>query len=348
MRSATSSMSISPSDLPLIQGTWFDGRSARACAAALRPQSADLCWLEAEAQQCEVFLTEVSVSARIGQIPRRLTFADGSYFETADNDGIDVLMAARGSSRGWVSWLERQWKVALLALLGVAGICILLVTVVLPRLATRIADAVPTSVDAQIGAGVLRTLDGRLLLPSTLSPQRQKQLQTQFAAVTADSSPGTAWQLQLRDAKSIGPNAFAFPGGTVVMTDQLANLAQNDEELLSVLAHEAGHVYRRHGLRQLVQGLGISALAMIVLGDVSSITSLAGAAPALLQASYSRDMEREADAYSRDWLNRHGIPPQRFDDLLCRLAASDTHSNAKNTADYFASHPAVSDRAHCP
>jgi hypothetical protein len=159
-------MSISPSDLPLIQGTWFDGRSARACAAALRPQSADLCWLEAEAQQREVVLIEVSVSARIGQIPRRLTFADGSYFETADNDGIDVLMAARGSSRGWVPWLERQWKVALLALLGVAGICILLVTVVLPRLATRIADAVPTSVDAQIGAGVLRTLDGRLLLPS--------------------------------------------------------------------------------------------------------------------------------------------------------------------------------------
>jgi predicted Zn-dependent protease len=83
-----------------------------------------------------------------------------------------------------------------------------------------------------------------------------------------------------------------------------------------------------------------------VFGDVTSLSKLSGAAPALLQARYSRDMEREADVYARDWLNRHSIRQQRFDDLLCRLAAK--HNDERDALnDYFASHPAVSDRAHC-
>ena len=346
MRSAISSMSTSPSEPLLIRGTWFDGHSARGIAAVLRAGPAEQCLLDMEAGQRVTALAELVVSARIGQIPRRLTLADGSYFETADNDAIDRLMADRAPVSGWVPWLERQWQVALLSLLGVAVISGLVVTVGLPWLAERIAAALPETVDKQLGKGVLGTLDEHWLLPSTLSPQRQQALQGLFAKVTANSSPGIQWQLQLRDAKSLGANAFALPGGTVVMTDPLVKLANNDEELLSVLAHEAGHVQRRHGVRQLVQGLGVSALAMVVLGDVSSITSLASAAPVLLQAGYSRDMEREADTLSRLWLTRHGIPQQRFDDLLCRLASSRLEQQDRRY-DYFASHPAVSERAHC-
>ena len=296
--------------------------------------------------QTDIDLAKARFSARIAHITRRISFANGGYFETADNDGIDQLLASLRQPRSWVQWLERQWPVALLSLVLVVGISVWTVTSGLPWLAGRIANHIPPSVDAALGGGVLQILDGQLLQPSTLSAQRQQELQQQFAAVIPQNRSDYRWQLQLRDGKSIGANAFALPGGTVVVTDQLVELARHDEELVSVMAHEVGHVLRRHGVQQLVQGVGVSALAMVVFGDVTSLSTLTGAAPALLQARYSRDMEREADVYARDWLNRHSIRQQRFDDLLCRLAAK--HNDERDALnDYFASHPAVSDRAHC-
>ena len=313
----------------------------------LRPLPQGGCRLEWDGTQTDVDLATVRFSARIAHITRRISFANGGYFETADNDGIDQLLAALRQPRSWVQWLERQWPVALLSLVLVVGISVWTVTSGLPWLAGRIANHIPPSVDATLGGGVLQILDGQLLQPSTLSARRQQELQQQFAAVIPRNRSDYRWQLQLRDGQSIGANAFALPGGTVVMTDQLVDLSRHDEELVSVMAHEAGHVLRRHGVQQLVQGVGVSALAMVVFGDVTSLSTLTGAAPALLQARYSRDMEREADVYARDWLNRHSIRQQRFDDLLCRLAAK--HNDERDALnDYFASHPAVSDRAHCP
>jgi len=313
----------------------------------LRPLPQGGCRLEWDGTQTDVDLATARFSARIAHITRRISFANGGYFETADNDGIDQLLASLRQPRSWVQWLERQWPVALLSLVLVVGISVWTVTSGLPWLAGRIANHIPPSVDANLGGGVLQILDGQLLQPSTLSARRQQELQQQFAAVIPQNRSDYRWQLQLRDGQSIGANAFALPGGTVVMTDQLVALSRHDEELVSVMAHEAGHVLRRHGVQQLVQGVGVSALAMVVFGDVTSLSTLTGAAPALLQARYSRDMEREADVYARDWLSRHAIPQQRFDDLLCRLAAK--HNDERDALnDYFASHPAVSDRAHCP
>ena len=76
------------------------------------------------------------------------------------------------------------------------------------------------------------------------------------------------------------------------MTHELVELAKTDDELVSVLAHEVGHVRGRHALRQLLQAAGVSALAVALLGDVSSISALLSAAPALLHAKHSRDCDR--------------------------------------------------------
>jgi predicted Zn-dependent protease len=82
-----------------------------------------------------------------------------------------------------------------------------------------------------------------------------------------------------------------------------------------------------------------------VLGDVSSVSALATAAPALLQARHSRDLEREADGFARQWLAANHIPAQRFDEILCRMAG---HRAGSNEAPAFLStHPAVDERARC-
>ena len=78
------------------------------------------------------------------------------------------------------------------------------------------------------------------------------------------------------------------------------------------------------------------------LGDIDSASSLAAAIPVLLvQAKHSRDFEREADAYARQWLRDHGLPESRFDSMLCRL------EDAGSAAPYLSTHPPREERASC-
>jgi Zn-dependent protease with chaperone function len=84
------------------------------------------------------------------------------------------------------------------------------------------------------------------------------------------------------------------------------------------------------------------------VGDVSSIA--AGLPTLLLQARYSRDHEREADAYAANMLKENGIPPKRLADMLERLEKSHAPEGAPQTrdeggsGDYLASHPATRER----
>ncbi len=92
------------------------------------------------------------------------------------------------------------------------------------------------------------------------------------------------------------------------MTDQLAQLFEADAAVLTgVLAHELGHVQHRHGMRMVVQASAIGLVSSLVLGDFSTV--LAGAPVLLGQQSYSRDAEREADAYSAAVLKAAGLSP---------------------------------------
>ena len=132
----------------------------------------------------------------------------------------------------------------------------------------------------------------------------------------------------------------------MVVTDELVDIAKSDDEIVAVLAHEIGHVRGRHALRQILQAAGVSALAVALLGDLSSLSGILSAAPALLTAKHSRDFEREADRFAKQWLRENRIAESNFDAILCRMTG--THGpKDKEAVDYFSSHPATDERARC-
>jgi len=328
-----------------IQGQYFDAQQSRRRVAELRKADDGRMTLCVGDVEQDVALQALHVSARIGNIPRKLTFPDGAVFETPDNDAIDALLPAHQQGSAWVHRLEQRWRIALGALAAIAVFTALFLRFGIPWTAHRVADLLPPRIDAAIGAQTLQILDNGLLKPSTLPAARQAQLRQLFARVTGDRADGHVYRLELRDSKTLGPNAIALPAGIVIMTDQLVALSQHDEELAAVLAHEVGHVRGRHALRQLLQSAGISAMAVVLLGDMTSLSALTGAVPLLLQARNSRDFEREADAYSRRWLDAEGIPARRFDDILCRLSAK--HGESGSGFAYLSTHPATTERARC-
>ncbi len=174
------------------------------------------------------------------------------------------------------------------------------------------AFALPTSVTAQAGKETLALLDNHTFSPSRLDESTQRRLMAKFFQLkrAIDSPNGDTIMLNFRQGGKTGANAFALPSGNIIITDELIQLAENDEEILGVLAHEIGHLEKRHSLRQVIQTTGLAMIFSLALGDVTSITSFATVLPTtLVQLKYSREFEIEADDYAVQGLQKMGIDP---------------------------------------
>lgn len=136
-------------------------------------------------------------------------------------------------------------------------------------------------------------------------------------------------------------NAFAAPGGVIVVFSGLFRLAETPEELAGVLAHEVAHVELRHSLRAAVQGLGLRAALSLVFGDGAG-GALAGAAADLTELKFSRDAEREADREGLRRLQAARIDPQGLLRFFARLEGADSSTAAAPA--WLSSHPAAAER----
>lgn len=328
----------------MIEGRYYDGRTSAPQAAQLAIGADRIVRVLMASGERLVPLASVRISDRIGNIPRRIAFEDGAVFETGDNDALDAALdvaGRRGFARHLVR-LERRWTVAVAALAAVALVSWLFVVHGVPRLAAAAARAMPPAVNAAIASEGLELLDRTMLGPSELPSGRQEALRERLRAMTAELQDGFDYRLEVRRGRRVGPNAFALPSGIIVVTDELVRLAEREEEIDAVLAHEVGHVRGRHALRMLLQDAGVAALALAVLGDVGTASSLAAAVPVILiQAKHSRDFEREADRFARQWLRDRGLPDTHFDTMMCRL------DRAGEPAPYLSTHPPLEERARC-
>ncbi len=331
----------------MIRALFYDGRTSATHSALLdlhgSGASAQLT-IRAGERELQVRVSTVSLGERVGDTHRHLALADGGAIEVLDNAQFDAALerAALTTPETPLRRLEGRWRYALAALVATLLASIVFVRYGAPALAVRAVRFIPPGVDALIGADTLRILDEGTFHPSRLSPQRQEQLRRLFGEVATGAAPdSTRYRLELRAGGRLGANAFALPSGIVVLTDDLAQLARNDDELRGVFAHEVGHLVNRHAMRMLVQGSAAALLVVGVLGDVTGASSLAITAPTVLvNAAYSRDFEREADAYALRWMSQHQIPPERLGELLQRLSSK----QGSQEVGFLASHPDLQER----
>jgi Zn-dependent protease with chaperone function len=200
----------------------------------------------------------------------------------------------------------------------------------------------PASALRVLSRQTLALLDHSVFSPSELPSARQDQLARRFTALTQPRAaiPVT---LQFRASPVLGANAMALPDGTIVVTDDLARLAASDDEVMAVLGHEAGHVQERHGLRSIIQSSVVSVFVTWYLGDINAL--VAAAPTALVDAKYSRDLERDADEYAASFLRVNGLPTSLLADILDKLEASHSGgTEGSGGAAYLSSHPATSER----
>lgn len=318
-----------------VQAVYFDGVTSRRHQVVLVVEDGVARLAGDIERACPLAELRVSETSRHG--PRIVTFPDGAHLEIEDKAAFAQLLASTGHRETLIARLQQSWRATLLAAAAMAVTLLLLWRYALPLAADAAAHAVPDSVEQSLGQSALEALDRRMLAPSTLAPAEQERIGAQFAQLVATRDGAPRYRLLFRKSR-IGPNALALPSGQIVLTDELVRLLGDDSEaLMGVLAHELGHLHRRHLMRRLVQGAATGAATMALFGDASGL--IAGLPALLLDLKYSRDAEFEADHYAAVLMKANGLDASRLALALQQLACDESHS-----APYLSSHPATTER----
>lgn len=157
--------------------------------------------------------------------------------------------------------------------------------------------------------------------------------------IGARLTQGSQYKYQWFVAEDPSINAFAVPGGYVVVNTGLIKAADSAEEVAGVLAHEVQHVERRHTLKNLLHSLGFRALIALALGDFSG--TLGNAAATLSELKFGRDLESEADTLGLSALRKAGVAPQGMASFFGKLAKQEQGAAPPTL---LSTHPASEER----
>ena len=203
------------------------------------------------------------------------------------------------------------------------------------RLAGALLPWVPISVDETLGK---QASDALVLGHETCDDAALQQYIEALAAPLVASANGE-FEFRFRIVADEAVNAFALPGGYVTVNLGLLSEAASSEEVAAVLAHELEHVLQRHSTARLLTSLGGSAVLGILLGG-TDLGVPAGLVRDVMEGSYSRAQEAEADRLGIQLLERAGIDPSGMATLFERLAQS-----TASVPQILSSHPDPGDRA---
>ena len=197
---------------------------------------------------------------------------------------------------------------------------------------------IPVEWEQKLGAQAVRDfLTGQTVVKDGAAVAAVQEI-TQRLASHASNNPYT---FQVSVVKSDVVNAFALPGGYVVVFTGLLAKAESPEEVAGVLGHELNHVLQRHGLERIVKTVGLLAVVTILVGDQQGLIGLAKELGIeLVTMKFSREQETEADVTAVRLLHRAKIAPDGMIQFFERLAQSE-----QGRIELLSTHPMSAARA---
>jgi beta-barrel assembly-enhancing protease len=332
-----------------VDAVYFDGETARDNQVTLRRVGTTLEFLGEHTP-----LTTWSISglhpidAPAADQPFRITHDDkpGARLIIRDRAFVDDLVLQNNHLKGGYSWRHLGqvlgWTAAGLAAFAALGYFTM---TVLPQ---QVAGLLPQSWRDNVGKEVVKSLTGTAKLCET--DGSKAAVSSMVAAIAEGGSDLPAVSIEVYDMALV--NAFAAPGGKIVLTRGLINEASDPTEVAGVLAHELGHVYHLHPEAQLVRLSGLQILFSAISGGTGGdiITSAAGLAAIL---RYTRSAEIEADTFARGVMTKASIDPlglKRFFEKIMRIegATPKEQDNSPSALDrignVFSTHPGTEDR----
>lgn len=332
-----------------IPGQYFNGRVSRCFTAELVVIGDNDAWVRIaddgdERAPPPTRVSSLAVTSRLDGVPRSIRFPGGELFRTDHNDRVDALLADAGFQlkQTWVHRLENHQGAVAFSLLVILAAIGSFLQWGIPAIADHASRLVPESAEVAIGEDVLEQMnDLDLIHPSGQTEDARVALEEYLYS----HDDGGDLKLLIRQSDFLGANAFALPGGTIIITDDLITLAESDEEILAVYFHETGHIRQRHLVKQALRSSMLSLLVVTLTGDLAAATDLATVIPTMIYTfSYSREFETEADRYALRRLAEAGVDTSCFADIMRRLSEARDSHQARTVNRYLSTHPAPEER----
>lgn len=234
--------------------------------------------------------------------------------------------------------LERTPSLIVMSLIFMLGFGFAVVKWGIPMTANYVAEQLPSQTLKQLGDEAEKQIIN-ITEKSTLAQGQQDSIRQQYLAHIAEDQPA---KLIFRKGEYLGANAMALPNHTIIMTDELVEMAHSDQEILGVLAHEQGHLIERHSLKSALAAVGMSVIYVGITGDSSDL--FATLPVTMVNANYSRQFETDADAYAMNVMQREGMSVSHFANMLERIGGDEEESTTNSMWDFFSSHPSTAER----
>ncbi len=221
-----------------------------------------------------------------------------------------------------------------------AGIAFLLLTFA-PR---TVASVMPDEWRLSLGNQVIKTLVGKRKLCT--GPAGLHALEAMRKRISAHEANPGQFQVLVYDLAIV--NAFALPGGLIVISGKLIEAASGPEGVAGVLAHEMGHVIERDSETQLVRAMGISLLQQVMLGGGQISDSIGGVAGLLALLTYTREAERRADVHAQRIMQATGVQPDGlikfFEFVKDKYGSKSDDDDGGSLLNLFSTHPGLDER----
>jgi len=239
---------------------------------------------------------------------------------------------------------QKSFKYGLggVAVMALIGTLVLLVWAIisLPKMANWALHQTPWPIEKKMGDQLIKTaVPADTQTYSLPNIQARKKIDSLIRVLPgADSIPFTLhW---VKDSSQV--NAFAFPGGHIVVFEGLLRELESQEELIPIIFHEAGHVVYRHSLEKIGTLLYTKILLSLLLGDLGGLGGvLVNQGEFLFQNSYSRKAEKESDEYALHALDSLGWSAQGMESFFHRLSEK---QKSPKLLSILSTHPASQER----
>jgi predicted Zn-dependent protease len=320
----------------VVQASYNDGRTARAHPVRLEREG-EILVFQADAEQ-RWPLAGIRIEVLEDRVRLALAAGGEARLTLALEDWRELTQGARGHQRT----LRRRHALLVAGLATAALSAATLVFVVIPAASGPLARRTPPSFERQIGDN----FEGQVGLGLHSCGGEAGQAALAAFGRRLGAAAGTPFDIRVRAVHAPMVNAFALPGGAIMVTDEMIDFTRSPDELSAVIAHETAHVRQRHVMQAVWRSFGFGVvLDAMVGGGTGAGQQLVLLVGSVTNLRYGRDAEAEADRIGQDLLAQQGLSSQGMATFFQRLAGASEGKTALAAKELMSDHPDSQRRA---
>ena len=295
----------------VFQALYYDGRSSFGNKASIQLlgtvikisfENETLNWNISELNLKETFFSKDKATLKYGnEFPYPMLEVTGKDFAIFFQSSYPSVKIKRTDS-GLLG--DAGNRTIVVIILSILGLLLLAYFVLIPAAAEMIATRIPQSYEISLGEKMFEQLDKTLQVDS----EQSALANSFFHQLKIEET----YPVKITVVHSDITNAYAFPGGHIVVYDKMFTIMKSKEEFAALLSHEYAHIANRHITRNLFRSLGTYFVISLVLSDVNGIMAvLLQNADNLKSLSYSRKLEQEADEKGMTLMQKAGLKDRK-------------------------------------